>query len=152
MSGTVDFMPLLPACWHSSAKKKSTEIKCGRMGRYDYHIGTKKINPPIGKRLGLAALGKWLGLAGYVQFMFLQSDEGNVKVEHDFGEAWGRTEEEARDKMKAKNRGMDQNSRVVLTTSSIITFFSTPEPTWRKCLKVHLSPDSPYQGGNDLQK
>jgi len=69
------------------------KIEDKQMGPYDYYIDTKKVIPPVGRTLGWAA---------YVQFMFLKSDQENVKIEHDFGEALGRTKEEAHNKMKAR--------------------------------------------------
>jgi hypothetical protein len=63
------------------------------MGLYDHYINTKKVIPPVGKTLGWTA---------YVQFMFLKSGQENVRVEHDFGEALGRTKEEAYKEMKAR--------------------------------------------------
>ena len=51
-----------------------------QMGSYDYHINTKKIIPPIARMYGWAA---------YVQYISLHSDEGNVKIKHDFGEVLG---------------------------------------------------------------
>ena len=63
------------------------------MGEYDYYIFTKEIIPPI---------GRVLRYAGGVQYMFYDDGKNKVKVEHDFGETHGRTEEEAAERMEKK--------------------------------------------------
>jgi hypothetical protein len=63
------------------------------MGEYEYYIDTKEIFPPIGRTLKYA---------GFVHFMFYDDGKEKTRIKHDFGETYGRTVEDATEKMEEK--------------------------------------------------
>ena len=57
------------------------------MSYYEYIIDVRLLNPPIGKTYYY-----------FAKVSYLYCD--NVKIKHDFREKWGRTKEEAKEKME----------------------------------------------------
>lgn len=56
-------------------------------------ISCRELIPPIGRTYKYYAT---------VQFFYAKTETGRVKIEHDFGEVLGQTEEEAKDRMQDK--------------------------------------------------
>jgi len=63
------------------------------MKEYDYQINTERLPRPVGRKLRCLA---------FVAFMYEETDTGRRPVEHDFGKACGRTEEEAIEGMEER--------------------------------------------------
>lgn len=59
----------------------------------DYDILVKDLTPPLGGGRKFYAV---------LNFLVVRTDEGNKHVKLDLGEAYGKTEEEARSKMQEK--------------------------------------------------
>ena len=59
----------------------------------DYEILVQDIIPPIGGKLKYSAV---------IQFLVVETPEGNKHIDLDLGETHGKTKEEARAKMQAK--------------------------------------------------
>jgi hypothetical protein len=62
------------------------------MSKYDYYIETEELHPPIGGVYRFAAK-----VGGLVKVTGPHSTE---RISHSFGEVWGRTREEAEEKLR----------------------------------------------------
>jgi len=62
------------------------------MAKYYYDIETRPLIPPIGRTYNFFAVVR----------LYRRGDKKNERVDHDFGEVWGCTEQEAYSKMEAK--------------------------------------------------
>lgn len=63
------------------------------MAEYDYNIIATPIIPPLGRKYKHA---------GIVEYFYRRGKIKNIKIDHDFGETWGVTEEDAIQKMEEK--------------------------------------------------
>jgi hypothetical protein len=79
----------LTAQYKAMVKRVSSNITDG----YDYNIIAKPIIPP---------LGRMYNHAGKVEYIYRYNKNKKIRIDHDFGETWGVTEDEAIQKMEEK--------------------------------------------------
>jgi hypothetical protein len=72
--------------WMKGFSKRENNLKI-----VDLNFLIEELIPPIGGTLKYAAK---------VQFLYVEDNSGRRKVKHDFGETWGRTKDEATEKMQ----------------------------------------------------